>query len=271
MPQEKWLVDGPKVIELGAIRRLKVGLIAGQVDIVGHDEPTTHVEVHSVSGKDLRISIDGDTLEIDHPQLRWDNFIEVFKSFRGSARADVSILVPREVALKFGVVSAGALISGLSEDATISTVSGDVVVDGITGDLVLNSVSGEIAVRNHHGKIDVHTVSGDVTATGDVVRYSSDGVSGDVFLDVTGAPDEIRVNTVSGNVTTRLESGHGAQYRINTVSGRLQLDDSEITGVRGSYTGRYGTLDRTWLEFRANTVSGNVAVLHSQTAASESA
>ena len=262
MTQEKWLIDGPKVIELGPVRKLKVALIRGQVDIVGHDEAFTRVEVHSVSGKDLRVSFDGDTLEIDHPQLRWDNFIEVFKSFRGSASADVSIMVPREVALKFGVVSAGALISGLHEDATISTVSGDVVVDGLAGDITLNAVSGELAVRNHYGKIVAHTVSGDITATGEVLNFSADGVSGDVYLDVQGEPDDIRVNTVSGNVTTRLASGYPAKYTINTVSGRLQLDDSQISGVRGSFNGKYGTLDRNWLDFRAATVSGNVAVLH---------
>jgi DUF4097 and DUF4098 domain-containing protein YvlB len=260
--EEKWLIDGPKVLDLGPIKKLKVALVRGQVDIVGHDEPTTRVEIHSVSGKDLRVTLNGDSLEIDHPQVRWDNFIEVFKSFRGSARADVSILVPRDVALKFGVVSAGGLISGLTEDATISTVSGDVVVDGLTGSVTLNSVSGELAVRNHTGEITAHTVSGDVTVTGAVKRFSSDGVSGATFLDVTGAPDLIRVNTVSGDITARLESGFGAQYNVNTVSGRIQLDDSELRGVRGSYTARYGTLDQHWLEFRANTVSGNIAVLH---------
>jgi DUF4097 and DUF4098 domain-containing protein YvlB len=263
MAQEKWLIDGAKVIDVENIRKLKVALIAGQVDIVGHDEPTARIEVHSVSGKELRVSIDGDTLEIDHPQLRWDNFIDVFKSFRGSARADVSIMVPRDIALKFGVVSAGALISGLTEDASISTVSGDIVIDGVYGDLTLNAVSGEIAVRNHYGNINARTISGDITANGEVMKFSSDGVSGEVFLDFTGATDEIRVNTVSGNVTARLESGHGAQYKINTVSGRLQLDANEISGVRGSYNGKYGTLDRSWLEFRANTVSGNIAVMHS--------
>lgn len=262
MAQEKWLIDGPKVIDVADIRKLKVALIAGQVDIVGHDEPTTRVEVHSVSGKDLRVSIDGDTLEIDHPQLNWDNFIQVFKSFKGSARADVSIMVPRDVALKFGVISAQALISGLTEDASISTVSGDIVVDGVYGDLKLNSVSGELAVRNHYGDISANTISGGITVNGEVMRYSSDGVSGDVFLDFTGATEQIRVNTVSGDVTARLEAGFGAQYKVNTVTGRLQLDDSEITGVRGSYTGKYGVLDRSWLEFRANTVSGNVAVMH---------
>ncbi len=53
MAQEKWLVDGPKTIDVENIRRLKVGLISGQVDIVGHDEPGARVEVHSVSGRDL--------------------------------------------------------------------------------------------------------------------------------------------------------------------------------------------------------------------------
>jgi Putative adhesin len=263
MTEEKWLLDGPKVIDLGVVRKVKVALVRGQVDIVGHDEPTTRVEVHSVSGKDLRVSIDGDSLEIDHPQLRWDNFIEVFRGFRGSARADVSILVPRDVALKLGVVSSTGLISGLRGDATISTVNGDLVIEGHTGDITLNAVSGELAAQGHTGSITAHTVNGDITASGNISRFAADGVSGDMFLDIQGSPELIQVNTVNGNITARLENGEGADYRINTISGRIQLDDTEITGVRGSYTGKYGTLERSFLEFRANTVSGNIAVLHS--------
>jgi DUF4097 and DUF4098 domain-containing protein YvlB len=266
MASEKWLIEGPKVIDLGPIRNLKVALVRGQVDIVGHDEPTTRVEVHSVSGKELRVSLDGDSLEIDHPQLRWDNFIDVFRSFQGSARADVSILVPRDVALKFGVVSSTGLISGLHADATLSTVSGDLVVDDMRGELTLNSVSGELAVSDHVGRITAHTVSGDITASGEVSRFRADGVSSDVFLALTGSPDEIRVNTVSGNVTVRLDSDQAADYRISTVGGRIQLDDSEITNVRGTYSGKYGKLEHSWLDFRANTVSGNVAVLHAKSA-----
>lgn len=266
MAQEKWLVNGPKTIDVDGIRNLKVGLIGGKVDIVAHDDPGVRVEIHSVTGRDLLVKVEGDTLELDHPQLRWDNFIEVFASFRGSAKAEVSIQVPRDIALKFGVVSASALISGLAGDATVSTVSGDVVIDGIYGDLQLNAVSGEFSVRSHYGAINAHTVSGDLTATGELARFTADTVSGDVFLDIIGTPDEVRVNTVSGAVTTRLEAGVPTQYRINTVSGRLQLDDTEVAGIRGSYTSRYGQLDGRWLEFKANTVSGNVSVLHSVTA-----
>jgi DUF4097 and DUF4098 domain-containing protein YvlB len=266
MAQEKWLVEDAKTIDIGLVRTLKVSLIAGKVDIIGHDEPTARVEVHSVSGKALKVSMDGDTLEIDHPQMSWDNFLDVFKSFTGTAKADVSIMVPRDIALKFGIISATALISGLTEDASISTVSGDVVIDNIYGDLQLNAVSGEIAVRNHYGEIAVKTISGDVAATGEIMKFSGNTVSGDVYLDITGEPDEVTVSTVSGTVTTRLAPGVAAQYRINTVSGRLQLDDTQVTGVRGGYTGRYGELDKTWLEFKANTVSGNISVVHAVSA-----
>ncbi len=40
MAQEKWLINGAKVIDVESVRKLKVGLIAGQVNIIGHDEPT---------------------------------------------------------------------------------------------------------------------------------------------------------------------------------------------------------------------------------------
>jgi len=266
MAQEKWLIQPgeSRTIDIEVVRALKVGFIGGQIDIVGHDEPGARIEVHSVSGRDLKILIDEDRLEIDHPQLRWDNFIEVFKSMRSNARADVSVLVPRDVALKFGVISATALISGLRTDARLSTVNGDVVVDGLIGDIELNSVSGELSVRDHTGRISAHTVSGDVTATGAIRRFSADGVSGDVMLDVTGTPDEIAVNTVSGDTTIRIPEALGARYRVNTVSGRVQLDNLTVVGGMGKgYTGTSGVLDGTWVEINVNSVSGDAAVLRS--------
>jgi DUF4097 and DUF4098 domain-containing protein YvlB len=263
MAQEKWLVSGPKVIDLEAVRRLKVGLVGGQVDIVAHDEPSTRVEVHSVSGRELKITLDGDSLEVDHPQLSWDNWLEAIRAFKGSAKADLSIMVPRGVALRLGVVSADALVSGLTEDAVMSTVGGSVVADSLVGDLQLNAVNAELSVRNHLGNVNVNTVSGDVTVNGAVHRFSCDGVSGDVFLDFTGIPDDVRVNTVSGGVTLRLDDGVPARYRVHTVTGKLQLDDTAVSGVRGKYTSSYGELDKSWVDFTANTVSGDVSVLHS--------
>jgi len=269
MAQETWIVTEPTVIDLEGIRRLKVSLIAGQVDIVAHDEPGARVEVHGVSGRDLKISVEGGTLIVDHPQLRWENWLDTFRAFRGRARAEVSILVPRTTALTFGVVTANALISGLHDDASISTVSGDIVVDGVVGDLQLQSVSGEIAVRGHHGDVTAHTVSGDVTVSGEVFRFSCDGVSGAVLLDLYGRPDRIVNKSVSGDLTVRLDAGAPAQYTVNTVVGSLQLDDTRITGVKGQYSSRYGELAGSFTEVRASSVSGDVSVVHTERASAD--
>ncbi|WP_111721340.1 DUF4097 family beta strand repeat-containing protein [Homoserinimonas sp. OAct 916] len=262
MTLEKWLVTGPKVIDLELVRSLKVSLIRGQVDVIGHDEPGARVEVHSVSGKDLKITMDGDKLEIDHPQLRWDNFIDVFSSFRGTAQADISILVPRDVALKFGVVASSALISGLVSDARINTVSGDVVIDQLTGNIDLNAVNGELSIQRHSGNIRARTVSGDITASGEIRRFNAESVSGNMFVDLTGTPDEINTNSVSGDLTVRLAEGIGARYRVNTVSGTLQLDGTTVKGTFGrGYNSTTGSLDGTWVDIAANSVSGDLSVI----------
>lgn len=260
---EKWLVESPLTIDLGVIRTVKAGLVAGQLDIVAHDEPTARVEVHSVSGKPLRVSVEGDALRIDHAEFRWDNLIESLKAVVGRAKADVSIVVPRTAAVTLGTVSADALVSGLGADVSLSTVSGELAVDGVTGDARLDSVSGEISVQGHRGAVNAHTVSGDITASGELRRFSSDGVSGEVFLDVTGTPDTIKVNTVSGSVTARLGEEAPTSYSIATVGGRIRLGDQELRGIRGQLTGRHGVLEKHWLDLRVNTVGGNVSILRS--------
>lgn len=268
MAQETWIVTDPTVIDLEIVRRLKVGLIGGQIDIVGHDEPGARVEVHSVSGRDLKVALEGDTLVIDHPQLKWETFFENFRLFGVKARAEVSILVPRSATLNFNAVSAEGLISGLHSEVTVNTVNGDVVLDGIVGDVSVHAVNGEVSVRGLRGDLSVQSVSSDVTATGEIRRVACDAVSGNVLIDVHGAPDRIRNSTVSGDLTVRLDAGRPTQYSISTMSGRLQLDDAQISGVKGQYSGRYGELAGSFTEVRASSVSGDVSVVHTVRGAS---
>ncbi|MBX0299501.1 DUF4097 domain-containing protein [Cryobacterium sp. 1639] len=264
MTQEKWLIapGQSKIIDIELVRSLKVSLIGGKIDIIGSDEPGARIEVHSVSGLDLKVSMVEDALEIDHPQLRWDNFLDVFASFRGTAKAEVSVTVPHDVLLKFGVITADALVTGLRSDAKLSTVSGDLVIDDMVGDLELNAVNGEISVRNHVGNISAHTVSGELTASGTIGKFTVDGVTSAVFLDIDGTPDEISTNLVSGALTVRLGAEVATRYRLNTVSGTLQLDNQTIRGTLGKgYEGTTGELSGSWLDLRAKSVSGNISVV----------
>ena len=274
MSIEKWVIapGESQIIDLELVRKLKVSLIGGKVDVIAHDEPGARVEVTGVTGKDLKVEIDGDVLEIDHPQLRWDNFIEVFKGWAGSAKAQVSILAPRDVVLKLGMVSGDTLISGFTTDAKLSTVSGDLLLDSHEGDVELSSVSGEVSAGNHTGRINAHTVSGDIVATGDVKAFSADTISGDMILDVHGTPDKVDTNTVSGDLTVRFDAGSGARYRINSVTGKVLLDDTTVKGMLGKGFERVtGELSGRWLDLGANSVSGSISVMRREIPANERA
>ncbi|MFI8592934.1 DUF4097 family beta strand repeat-containing protein [Microbacterium sp. NPDC078428] len=265
MTMEKWLVHpgGSRVIDIESVRSLKVGLAGGQIDVVAHDQPGVRIEVHSVTVKDLRIEATGDAVEIDHPQLRWDNFLDVFRNFgAGGPRAEISVAVPREVALTLGVVSASALVSGLEHEARLNTVSGDVIVDGLTGDLQVNAVSGDVQARGLVGSLSANSVSGDVAATGRLRKADVDTVSGAVVIDSEGDIQQISVNTVAGNTTIRLDEGLPANYVCRSITGRIQVDGVVRSGSGPTtYTGSTGELSGTFVDVRTNSVSGDLTVL----------
>ena len=268
MTTEKWLIhpDETRVIDLDDIRTLKVGLVGGQVDIVAHDEPGVRIEVHSVTGKDLRIEATDDFVEIDHPQLRWDNFLEVFRNFGNTGpKAEISVAVPRQIALTLGVVSASALISGIRSGAKLNTVSGDIIVDEAQGDFVVNAVSGDVQVRSLTGSLNANSVSGDVAVQGSSSKTTIDTVSGDMLVDNAGDAHQISLNTVSGRSTIRLDPGLAANYVMRSVSGRVLVDgvirSGQGTGPTTNFSGSTGELSGSFVDVRVNSVSGAITLL----------
>lgn len=262
---EKWLIapGEERVIDIASASRLKVGLVGGQVDVIAHDEPGIRIEVHGVTIKDLRIESDGTQVEIDHPQIGWDNFLEVFRNFgAGGPKAEISIAVPRDIALTLGVVSAGALISGIRNDAKLNTVSGDIIADGISGDLTANSVSGDVQIRGLVGSVVANSVSGDVAVTGTLRKATIDTVSGSVLIDAIGDANTVNLNTVSGGVTVRLDETLPANYVLRSISGKLMVDGIQrSSGGPSNYTGQVGELAGSFVDVRANTVSGGITVM----------
>ena len=262
---EKWLIapGEERVIDIASASRLKVGLVGGQVDIIAHDEPGIRIEVHGVTIKDLRIESDGTQVEIDHPQLGWDNFLEVFRNFgSGGPKAEVSVAVPRAIALNLGVVSAGALVSGIHNDVRLSTVSGDIIADTLTGDLAINSVSGDVQVRDLTGSVTANSVSGDVAVTGSLRKAAIDTVSGSMLVDAAGDVNTINLNTVAGSSTIRLDAITSANYVLRSMSGKMTVDGIErSSGGPSSYSGQVGELAGSFVDVRANSVSGSITVL----------
>ncbi len=226
MAEESWVVSGPQVIDVDDVRSLRVQLVAGRVDVVTHDEAGARVEVHSVDGRPLEVSLSNGELRVGYQftLTGWEGWLDKFRNFRDRDRADLSIAVPRDLPAKVGTVSAEGLVAGIRGPVSVSTVSGSLVVDGTRGVLSANTVSGEVVVRDHDGDLSMNSVSGELAASGALTRVDANTVSGELALDITSGHSSIEASTVSGDVTVRLPEGEGVHVVANALSGRLVVD-----------------------------------------------
>ena len=149
---QEWQIDGPKVLDIGdefeTVNKLKLGLVAGRVDIVTHDDsPTARIEVYEVAGPPLLVTWDGSTLKVSHVKDKDGSLWESVKSFgqdKGKRSARISISVPATTDINASTVSAEALINGVRARVKANTVTGVITLDDITGNVDANTVSGDI-------------------------------------------------------------------------------------------------------------------------------
>jgi hypothetical protein len=287
---ETWQVDGPKVIEVGSeghgVRRVKLGLIGGRVDVVAHDEPEGRLEVQSVHGRPLDVSWDGETLEISHPHARWDGLLgSLADKVRGEAHslddtAELSLAVPPGVSLQIGTVSAEGLVVGLTGNVEVRTMSGTVTLDGVAGAVVARTVSGSVEARGQRGHMRMDSVSGSFTVqSSGAPSLSAKTVSGSLTVDAAPAVDAAAVgaaadagaevtvgfSSVSGGLVVRQVAGRGYDADLRSVSGRVVVGTERVQGDYGSVRHRRQDPAAS-LKVKASTVSGDITLLPSASA-----
>lgn len=264
--QQQWRVEQPQSIDLEGVRRLQVRMVAGSVDVVGRTEDAesgaAQVEVTAVDGP-LLVTLENGTLTVAHERLTWGGLLDWVGNRK--ARAVVSISVPADCPVELGVVSADAVVSGISADRTaVKSVSGDVTLDGVRSDISAQTVSGDLETRQLAGTLSFTTVSGDLTVVnGATDTVKAETVSGDLTLDLELRPGgRIDVSSVSGDVTVRMPESAGVRVEVKTMSGSL---DSAFDGVSSqrkpgssSMRGQVGSGDG---QLTARTVSGDVTLL----------
>jgi|GEM_PF-2202771 len=273
MAIEQWLVDEPKTIDLENVRSLDVHTLAGTVSVLTHSLPTARVEVAGLTGRPLKVAIDGDRLIIDHPQLSWPAFLESARTLLDQPRADVSVLVPADVDLKVRTSSAEVVVVGIDGRIDSRTVTGGQFLDRTRGDATLRSAGGELSVRDHRGSLSAGTATGDITVTGEFSSFSSQTAAGSTLIDVTaGLPDVIDVSSVTGSQTVRLPDDAHPAYRINTVTSAAQLDELHVEPLYGKgYSTPPSAYQRGMTDVRMSTASGRIVVLRSGRASTERA
>ena len=257
----RWTIEVPTSLEFDDVTGLRVRLISGSVAVLATDGKPS-LDVSSIEGDPLTVTYDGGVLTIAHENLTWDGLLKWLRPQRHAAT--VTVTVPRKCPTQVGVVSATAVVSGISSRASVKSVSGGITLDGVTGDVDANTVSGALEAQGINGRLNFKTVSGDLTlADGWLERLDASVVSGDVTADVDLDPlGGMQVTTVSGEVTLRLPAEADARVNLHSVSGDVRSEFTEL--VRSSAPASRsvsGSLGAGSGQVSVTTMSGRVVLL----------
>jgi hypothetical protein len=271
---ESWKVDGPKILEIGGVdekvRTLRVGLIAGRVDVVAHadDEQGARIEVTRVKGRQLEIEWNDGELSVIHPKVKWDGLLDGLKFIsQRDDIAELSIAVPRDCEVRISTVSADGLLAGLHAEASVRTVSGELAVSGVRGEVNARTVSGRIDVRDLRGSLSGESVSGSLIVHAvELDSLDVKTVSGELVLDLESTPSKVNMKSVSGDLVVRIPQESGFRLDAKTMSGQIVADGRRLGSGRrpGPPQGEIRDGDES-VRVSAMTVSGDVTLLRTAT------
>ena len=258
----QWTIEAPTSLDFEDVTGLRVRLISGSVAVLATDGKPS-LDVASVTGDPLDVSYEDGVLTISHENLTWEGLLKWLRPQQRPA-ATVTVTVPRTCPTQLGVVSASAVMSGISAKASVKSVSGEITLDGVTGDVDAHTVSAALEAQGINGKLNFNTVSGDLTlADGWLERLDANAVSGDVTADIDLDPlGGMHVTTVSGEVTLRLPAEADAQINLQSMSGDVRSEFAELRqrSAPASHTVS-GSLGAGSGHVSVNTVSGRVMLM----------
>lgn len=255
------MVNEPTELDFDGVVALKATIVAGTISILPSDERPT-IQVAEISGQPLEIVHEAGMLSVNHKSAGWDGVLKWLQNTRG--RVNVTITVPPDCPVTLNVVTANAIVTGLTGKVSVKAASGDVTLDGVTGTIDANTAAGDIEAQGLAGSVAFKSVSGNLAlAGGSLDRLTAHSVAGKVTTDVdlrTGG--HAQVSTVSGEVTLRLPDSTSAKVTLNSMTGRVDAAFPELTRQERP-VGRYvsGTLGDGDAVLAVNSVSGAVTLL----------
>ncbi|MET7421777.1 DUF4097 family beta strand repeat-containing protein [Dactylosporangium sp. NPDC005555] len=257
-----WNIAEPTRLDLkGEVKDLQVRLVGGRVNVVGADGPP-RVEVSAIGERPITVTLDdAGVLRVSHGNIpRWPGFF--WWLFHSRFKVDVSVMVPSQTPASLRVVSGSVIVSSLRDGVRVDTTSARVTLLGLDGRVSAKVISGSIEALTLDGEVDLETVSGEiVVADSTAHKVHARAVSGSITCDLDNPPvgTDVRLDTVSGEITARVREDSDLRVHLNAVSGRVvsafpgleRVGRNTVVGQLGAGTGRIA----------ANATSGTITLL----------
>ncbi|MFJ3495173.1 DUF4097 family beta strand repeat-containing protein [Streptomyces sp. NPDC086091] len=261
----EWSVAEPRKLSFDdPVTELHVRVVDGTVNVVGTEEGSARLEVSHIEGPPLVVSHRDGVLTVAYDDLPWRGFLKWLDPKGWRRSAVVTLAVPAGTRVEVGVVSAGAVVSGIDGRAEVKGVTGDTTLVRLAGPVRTDTVSGSVEAQALTGDLRFNSVSGDLTVVEAGSSVKADSVSGSMIVDLdpAGGATDINLTSVSGEIAIRLPHPADARVEANTASGSVSnaFEDLRVGGQWGAkrITGRLGAGNGS---LKATTVSGSIALL----------
>jgi DUF4097 and DUF4098 domain-containing protein YvlB len=218
------------------------------------------------SGLDVRISAPAGVDVVVTTNGSENTLLSLARGSQGDIRlhgtvGDVDIALPRgDVSAQ--TVNGSLTVKTASGDLSADVVNGTVKVRSVSGDVSINEVnddaslavvSGDVSLATAKRSVDVTSVSGDVLLVDAHSGASCKSTSGDVIVRRAWSGN-VRVATVSGDLTVGVPPGRGVSVEARSMSGELssEIDLDEGAGPTSG--------DAPVVKITAHSVSGDVSI-----------
>jgi len=219
----------------------------------------TSLDVQTVSGD---ISINGNSGKVKAVTVSGEIRIEECdqKTWASSTSGDIMV-ISNNGALDAQTVSGNIKVSGCKEGLRAGTVSGPVELENTAGRADVKSVSGDVEMNGHSGSVQVSVVSGDIQLQDILVpeQVNLESTSGE--LDYRGELNkgsDFKMQSHSGDIRMTIPQTHGFNLSVSTFSGEIELG-FPIT-IEGKMEARKlkGTFGNGDSEIEISTFSGDI-------------
>ena len=262
---ERWTVEEPQRLSLeGEVRRLDVSLITAAVNVVGTDGPA-RIEVTRVGRRPLIVEHSDGVLRLRHEKpTNWPGMLWWLGMQGRQYHVEVSIAVPESTFSTLRVPAGSVVASGLRAGADIDVTSGRITMLGLDGVVHAKVTSGSIEALGVGGELTADVMSGEMTVADSAARrVNANVVSGALTCDLDNPHgSDIRLTTISGEITVRIREDSDLDVHLQAASGRLstsfaQLHPQGLASMRSAH----GRLGAGTGQLHASAVSGNIALL----------
>src|SRR5690606_40157370 len=107
-------------------------------------------------------------ISITHEKL-WEGVLSWLRTQK--CRASITVTVPHDCPVTLNLVSADAVVTGMSARTSVKSASGDVTLDEVSGAIDANTVSGAIEAQGLNGTVSFTSVSGDLSLAGGSIEH----------------------------------------------------------------------------------------------------